>query len=120
MARRSKFIAMFLLTFAGLCFGQDINGKWAGTMQMGDSSMMLTFTFNVSGDSLTGTVEGPHGILPISNGQVNGNNFSFDVVMRDRTMSHQCILAGDSITVRTPGMQDDSMVLVLRRQSDSK
>ncbi len=120
MVRKAQFIALFLLGFAGMCLGQDINGKWLGSMQRGDRTMALTFTFSVSGDSLSGTVEGPRGVMPISNGKVDGNMFSFDVTMGDMTMSHQCVLAGDSITVKAPGMQGDTMVIVLKRQTDMK
>ena len=115
MVRKIQFTALFLLGFAGLCFGQDISGKWVATMHRPDTSFTVTFTFNASGDSLTGSVESPRGVLPISNGKINGSTFSFDVTMGNVTMSHQCVLMGDSVMVKVPGMQGDTMAIVLKR-----
>ena len=95
-------VATFLAISIG--FGQDINGKWKGQIQGPNGPMDLTFNFKVSGDSLNGTVASPMGELPISNGKINGKTFSFDINANEFTISHQCTVMSDSISMKVPGM----------------
>jgi hypothetical protein len=112
--------ALFAMGFVNSCFAQDINGKWKAQMEGPNGSMDMVFTFKVNADTLTGTVESPMGELPISNGKVSGHQFSFDVSFNEMTMSHQCTIAGDSISMKVPGMQGDAMEMTLRRFAESK
>ena len=113
----SRFLYVCVLTFLVISFGlaQDINGKWKGQMQSPNGPMDLTFSFKVTGDSLTGTVESQMGELPISNGKNNGKTFSFDLNVGEMTISHQCTVMGDSISVKVPGMQGETTEMFLKR-----
>jgi hypothetical protein len=106
--------------FINLSLAQDINGKWKGQMQGPDGAMDLSFNFKVVGDSLTGTVASPMGELPISNGKINGKTFSFDVNAGDFTINHQCTVMSDSISMKVPGMQGETMEIVLKRMVEIK
>ena len=100
-------------------FAQDINGKWKGQMESPNGPMDLVFNFKANGDSLSGTVESPMGELPISNGKINGNTFSFLVNVGEMSMSHQCTAMGDSISMKVPGMQGgEPMELMLKRVTE--
>lgn len=59
----------------------DFNGKWTAEVpsRMG-GTMTSTFTFKVDGTKLTGTVSSQMGDAEITNGKVDGDNISFDVV----------------------------------------
>jgi hypothetical protein len=107
--------AILTLVLVSLGFGQDINGKWKGSMQGPDGAFDLVFNFKVSADSLTGTVEGPMGDMPIINGKMNGKEFTFDVDFNGMTINHQCTMLGDSIAMKVPGMQGDTMEAMLKR-----
>ena len=113
----SRFLYVCVLTFLVISFGlaQDINGKWKGQMQSPNGPMDLTFNFKVTGDSLTGTVESQMGELPISNGKNNGKTFSFDLNVGEMTISHQCTIMGDSISLKVPGMQGETTEMFLKR-----
>jgi hypothetical protein len=109
-------VALFAVSIG---FAQDINGKWKGQMQSPNGPMDLVFNFKANGDSLSGTVEGPMGELLISNGKINGSTFFFQVNAGEMTISHQCTVMGDSISMKVPGMQGgEPMELMLKRLAD--
>jgi hypothetical protein len=119
MSRLLYFCVVVLIAMS-LGFAQDINGKWKGQMQSPNGPMDLTFSFKVSGDTLTGTVESPMGEIPISNGKNNGKTFSFDVNVGEMIISHQCTVMNDSISMKVPGMQGEPMEMILKRLSEEK
>ncbi|MGO9481101.1 MAG: hypothetical protein ACLP05_04905 [Candidatus Kryptoniota bacterium] len=113
----SRFFYFCVATFlvVSICHAQGIDGKWKGEMQSPNGPMDLTFNFKVSGDSLSGTVATQMGEMPIIDGKVDGKKFSFDVSFNDMTMNHQCTFMGDSIAMKVPGMQGDTMQITLKR-----
>ncbi len=86
----------------------DIAGKWETTRETPRGTMTSTFTFEVDGDKLSGTVGSQMGDSEISDGTVEGNKISFKMVMTrgDRTieMVYSGTVEGDTITgtVQTP------------------
>jgi hypothetical protein len=63
--------------------------------------MELTFTFKMDGDKLTGKNSSVMGEIDLTNGVVNGNDFSFDVDLQGMIINHKCkYLADDSIEVK--------------------
>ena len=117
----SRFFYFCALIFFAMSIGhaQDINGKWKGEMQSPDGPMELTFNFKVSGDSLSGTVASPMGEIPISNGKVNSKMFSFDVNVNEMTISHQCTVMSDSISMKVMGMPGEAPAIILKRVTES-
>ena len=115
MVRSFCFVVVALFT-VNMGIAQDINGKWKGEMQSPNGPMDLVFNFKTAGDSLSGTVEGPMGELPITNGKIDGKSFSFDVNAGEMTINHQCTAMGDSISMKVPGMPGgEAMELMLKR-----
>ena len=111
-----------LLTMGLASYGvaQNINGKWKGEMQGPNGAMEMVYKFKVSADTLSGSIENPMGELPISNGKVNGNKFSYDISFNDMTFTNQGTFMGDSISIKFQGMQGDTMEIILKRLPDSK
>ena len=107
-------LTAFLVLTVG-CNEKDINGKWKGEMQTPNGSFELTYDFKVIGDSLAGTVTSPMGELPISNGKVNGETFSFDLNVNEMTFNQQCTVMGDSISLKFKGMQGEDREIFLKR-----
>jgi hypothetical protein len=65
----------FMVCFA---FVADLNGKWTGTLKAPDGNdYPLNYTFKVDGGKLTGTGDAPQGSVELTDGKVNGNDFSF-------------------------------------------
>jgi hypothetical protein len=118
---RLLYVCLTILFLFSLGIAQDINGKWKGTMQNPNGAMDLTFNFNVTADSLTGSVESQMGELPISNGKVNGKTFTFDVSVGEMTINHQCTAMGDSISMKVPGMPGgEASEIMLKRVVEQK
>ncbi len=115
-------ICVLALLAVTISHAQGINGKWKGEMQSPNGPFELTFSFKVAGDTLTGAVLGQMGEMPISNGKVNGKEFSFDVSMGEMTISHQCTFMSDSISMKVQGFQGEPMEIILKRvpESDNK
>lgn len=77
-----------------------IDGKWIGMVRGPQGDLELTFTFKVNGDTLTGTDSSSIGVIDLTNGKVNGNDFSFDVDLNGMNISHNCkYIANDTIDV---------------------
>lgn len=94
---------------------QDIDGKWKGEMQSPNGPMELTFAFKTSGDSLMGTVTGPMGEMPITNGKVSSDTFTFDVNANEMIISHQCMVMSDSISMKITGLLGEAPPIILKR-----
>jgi hypothetical protein len=120
MVRSLCFIVVALLTM-NIGFAQNIDGKWKGQMQTPNGPMDLVFNFKAIGDSLAGTVVGPMGEMPVVNGKITGKTFTFDVNAGEMTISHQCTVMGDSISMKIPGMPGgEAMELMLKRVADGQ
>ena len=93
----------------------DIDGRWSGKMEGPEGGEMeMVFVFKVDGEKLTGKVEGPMGDMPMTNGKVNGTEFTFDVDAGWMTIGHLCKVLGDSISMKIIGMPGD-MEIILKR-----
>ncbi len=83
---------LILLLVAGMAvFGADIDGKWKSEIKRparnggNPTTITMLFTLKADGANLTGTVDisgGPRGDhqVAISEGKVDGNKYSFNVV----------------------------------------
>jgi hypothetical protein len=92
-----------------------IDGKWIGKTSSPQGEMEITFTFIVDGDKLTGKNSSAMGEIDLTNGVVNGNEFSFDVDLQGMKIVHNCIyLDDDSIDVKAVVM-DQEMPMKLSR-----
>ncbi len=59
----------------------DVSGKWTAEMPGRDgNTQTMTMNFKADGNALSGTVSGRRGDSEISNGKVDGDTVSFDVV----------------------------------------
>jgi hypothetical protein len=88
----------------------DASGKWTADMPGRDgNTMTITMNLKADGDKLTGTVSGRRGDNDISNGKVDGDNVTFDVVreFNGNTMTTHYLgkLDGDTIhfTIKMEG-----------------
>jgi hypothetical protein len=73
-------IALAALTFWVSC-AADIDGKWTGQTQGRGGPQTQTLTLKASGNTLTGSIEGGRGgPVEISDGKVDGDNVSFNVI----------------------------------------
>lgn len=92
-----------------------IDGSWKGMVSGPNGDMELLFTFKVNGDSLSGTDKSEMGVLPLLNGKVNGNEFSYDIDLGGNLINHKCKLIDDNtINVKVLVMENE-MEMTLKR-----
>jgi opacity protein-like surface antigen len=73
--------ALFLALSTAAALAADFNGKWtADVPSRQGGTMTTTFTLAVADGKVTGSMGSQMGDAPISNGKVDGDNISFDVV----------------------------------------
>jgi len=101
---RYKLCAVLCLmgVFAFAAAAADITGKWtAETPGRDGQTMTNTFNLKADGSTLTCTVSGMRGEQPISDGKVDGDNLSFNVVMKmqgnEMKMVYKGKIEGDQI-----------------------
>jgi len=74
-------LALLSCALAIVALAADVTGKWTYEMQgRGGRAMTGTMTLKADGDTLTGTVSGRNGDTEISDGKVNGDTITFNVV----------------------------------------
>ncbi len=97
-----------LFTTLALVFGSalfclaivaDLSGKWKGSLQTPNGDFPLGYTFKVDGDKLTGTADNDQGSIPITDGKISGNNFTFSLDYNGTPLKNVGKYYGDSITV---------------------
>ena len=90
-------LCCFLVGFGTIT---NLNGKWTGLLKtdQGDE-YPLVYTFRIDGDQLTGTAKTPKGDMPINDGTVKGNTFTFNVMIGNMEIDHTGKFYGDSVGV---------------------
>jgi hypothetical protein len=94
---------------------QSLAGKWSAPVDAHGTKATLYYTFAVTGQTLTGDLQGPQGTVMIQNGTFKDSVLSFDV--EGRTVLHQTgKFYGDSVTIDLK-VHDDNYHLHLTRVS---
>ena len=87
--------SLFFALSTAAALAADFNGKWtADVPSRQGGTMTTTFTLTVADGKVTGSMGSQMGDAPISNGKVDGDNISFDVVRE---------FNGNSITLKYAG-----------------
>ncbi|MFC1561095.1 glycoside hydrolase [Candidatus Latescibacterota bacterium] len=113
--KRTVVITMVLiLCFASSCsqigikkasMADNVNGKWQGVLEeMG--GMELFYTFNIEGETLTGSVSSEMGDIPISNGKVTEDSFSFEIDVDSQLIEHNCKYSDGTILMEVPMLEN--------------
>ncbi len=97
-----------------------INGKWIGKVSGPQGEIELTFTFKVNGDTLTGTDSSSMGVIDLTNGNVKGNEFTFDVDLQGMVINHKCKYLDDDTIDVVADIMDQKTVMKLTRAGSMK
>ncbi|WP_229311673.1 3-keto-disaccharide hydrolase [Larkinella rosea] len=89
----SFFLALLSITIS---VAGPVDGKWIG--KIGDD-YAITLNLKTEGDKLTGTIGNASGELPINEGKVNGNDFSFNSVYQNNTIPIKGRIEGDKMYI---------------------
>ena len=101
MIKRTIFSAIFILSIITLCYAAEISGKWIGQLRTPDGNELpISYTLSTDGDKLNGTVSIPDSELPITDGKIKGEDFSFTVTYQGTPYLNEGKLLGDSLKVK--------------------
>ncbi|MFI5137897.1 MAG: hypothetical protein ACHQIM_08710 [Sphingobacteriales bacterium] len=100
---KKKIITTALLLF---CFFavfatiENLNGRWTGTLKTDEGEEYpLLYNFKIDGDKITGTAKTPKGDMPINDGKITGDTFTFNVIVNKMEIDHSGKFYGDSVGV---------------------
>ena len=111
-------VTIVLLVASSASYATGIAGTWKAKMQGPDGDMELTFVFKMTDGKLSGVVRTPNGDTEITNTQVNGKEFSFDVSFNDMTIKHHCTLQDDdTISMKATGTPMGDTAMILKREA---
>jgi len=109
---------LLLLVVSIASNAQTLDGSWKGKFSGPNGDMDLVFTFKVNADTLNGDVTSEMGSMPIENGKVNENDFTFDVNVNGQVISHIGVLDGDTVKLSMPF--GDQVMELSRVKEESK
>jgi len=104
----------FMICLAAAVFA-DLNGKWTGNLSMSDgNSFPVTYDFKVDGEKLTGTAQSPQGDVPLENGKIKGDDFTFSVNVNGLEVPHSGKVYADSVGMNLT-VNDENLHFTLKR-----
>jgi hypothetical protein len=89
-------VSCFMICLAAIA---DLSGKWAGKVDVQGTEYPLLYDFKIDGEKLTGTALTPDGNVDITNGKINGADFSFNVATSGMDIAHTGKVYADSVTI---------------------
>jgi len=93
----------------------DVSGKWRAEFTTPDGTQRVnTFTFQVDGGKVTGTVAGAQDETPIADGKVSGDMLSFTAERPFGTFRYKGKISGDEIKFAVE-FNDNSFEMTARR-----
>jgi hypothetical protein len=82
----AALVCCIMMSFAIMA---SLAGKWTGTLKTPDGNdVPLTYVFKTDSGKLTGTAATPEGEIPITEGKLNGDDFSFNVSVNGSDYRH--------------------------------
>jgi hypothetical protein len=105
----------------GVALAATIDGKWTGEMQTPNGGTRpVAFTFTSDGSTLNGSTTGRNGETKISNGKLEGENVSFDVVREFQgnsvTIHYTGTVSGNELKLKMQMGDREPRDLVLKKQ----
>jgi opacity protein-like surface antigen len=116
--RKPLFLVTLLTLLALTAAAADVTGKWTAQVPGRDGQTReVTFTFKQSGDTLTGTMTGRQGDVPISDGKVAGDTISFSAPGGGggNVFKYTGTISGSEIKMKREGGQGQPREFVAKR-----
>lgn len=77
----------------------SLTGTWKGTVMIQDNPVELTYKLKAEGNVLTGTVNSQFGELPLIDGKISGDDFSYKIDFNGNVRESKGKYYGDSIVI---------------------
>jgi hypothetical protein len=90
----------FLVLFVFTSLAADITGDWKGIVKVPNGDIELTCKLKAEGDKLTGTIVSPYGEVPIIDGKIHGDDFTFKLEIGEDMIEQHGKVSGDTIVLK--------------------
>lgn len=118
--KKTIISAAFLFVFTMVCLAADLTGLWKGSVKMPNGeSLDLTYKFTAEGETLTGNVISSYGELPLIDGKIKGDDFTFKLDLGGNIMEQKGKLYGDSVVISS-NMQGNEIKNTFKRHVEQK
>jgi len=77
----------------------SLTGTWKGTVMIQDNPVELTYKLKAEGNTLTGTVNSQFGEIPLIDGKISGDDFSYKIDINGSIRESKGKYYGDSIVI---------------------
>lgn len=77
----------------------SLTGTWKGTVNIQGQAVELTYKLKAEGNVLTGTVTSQFGEIPLTDGKISGDDFSYKIEINGNTRESKGKYYGDSIVI---------------------
>lgn len=98
-------------------FGFNLAGNWKGTLSTPDGNEFpLTYNLSFTGNQLTGKITSAEGESTITDGRINGDNFTFSTQLSGQQVTQQGVFYADSLIIHiNPGQGFPALKIKLLR-----
>ena len=100
---RKLFVSVALLFVVVLsCFAADITGSWKGVVKIPNrDDIELTYRLKTDGETLTGSVISQYGEIPLLDGKIKDDRFSFKMEIGEYVVEQTGMMYQDSIVIKS-------------------
>lgn len=97
--KKTSLSVLLVFMFVLVCLAADLTGTYKGSISFQDNKLELTYKLKAEGEKLTGSITSEYGEIPLLDGKVSGNDFSYKIDIGNGPMESTGKLMGDSIVV---------------------
>ena len=97
--KRIRLSLAFSLVMIMVIAMADLTGTWKGTISYQGTPLELTYKLKAEGNVLTGTVTSSFGEITLTDGKIDGNDFSYKIDIGAGPRESKGKYYGDSIVV---------------------
>jgi hypothetical protein len=116
-----RWVIAFAALTLWVSFAADIDGKWTAQIEGRRGPQTQTLTLKASGNTLTGSIQGRRGgAVPISDGNIDGDNVSFNVTREFRankiTEGYKGTVSGNELKLTVSGGRGGAVEVTYKKE----
>jgi len=114
MLKRIALSLLFLFVLVASASAQRWDGRWSGEMQTPEGAVEILFEFQTIGRTLTGAAATPAGVVPLTDGVVDGQSISFTLTIEKFSIPHSGYYSRGQIILNTEFEGETGQIILSR------
>lgn len=111
---RIAFSVLFLFVLMANASAQRWDGRWTGEMITPEGNVEILFEFQTDGRTLSGAAATPAGVIPLTNGVVDGQQISFVLTIEQFSIPHSGYYSRGQIILNTEFEGETGQIILSR------